>query len=288
MQKSLFKEQNRPLRTQLLKWVGNKQKFSSEIISKFPESFNKYHEPFMGSAAVLASLSPKKGVGSDTLKPLVEIFIKLKEEPDLLKEWYEERWVIAHGDKKKEGYEIIKSSFNKKPNPADFLFLTRSCYGGVIRFRKNDGYMSTPCGAHEPIKPSSFNQRVDIWNERVQGCEFRCQDYKEAMSNAKTGDLVYCDPPYDFSQSILYGGQNFVLEELYEAIKKCRERGVYVALSIDGSKKSGKDKCNINPPENLFETEVFVDVGRSMLRRFQMEGETLEAEGVTDRLLLTY
>ena len=36
------------------------------------------------------------------------------------------------------------------------------------------------------------------------------------------------------------------------------------------------------------ELEAFVNCGRSMLRRFQMGGDTLEAEVVTDRLLLTY
>jgi len=38
----------------------------------------------------------------------------------------------------------------------------------------------------------------------------------------------------------------------------------------------------------LFEEEIFVSVGSSMLRRFQMEGQTLESELVSDRLLLSY
>jgi DNA adenine methylase len=39
---------------------------------------------------------------------------------------------------------------------------------------------------------------------------------------------------------------------------------------------------------HLFEREIYVNCGRSMLKRFQMEGETLENHVVTDRLLLTY
>lgn len=34
--------------------------------------------------------------------------------------------------------------------------------------------------------------------------------------------------------------------------------------------------------------EIFVNCGRSMLRRFQRVGETLEDDVVSDRLLLTY
>jgi DNA adenine methylase len=63
---------------------------------------------------------------------------------------------------------------------------------------------------------------------------------------------------------------------------------VFVALSIDGTKKSGKHKVDLPIPPGLFEKEVFIDCGRSMLRRFQMDGQTLEEEHVTDRLLLTY
>ncbi len=40
--------------------------------------------------------------------------------------------------------------------------------------------------------------------------------------------------------------------------------------------------------DGLFEKEVFVNCGRSMLKRFQMGGKTLEGEVVTDRLLLTH
>ncbi len=61
-----------------------------------------------------------------------------------------------------------------------------------------------------------------------------------------------------------------------------------MALSIDGSKKSGNLICNIDIPKELFKREVTVNCGRSMLRRFQLKNQTLEAEVVFDRLLLTW
>jgi DNA adenine methylase len=100
--------------------------------------------------------------------------------------------------------------------------------------------------------------------------------------------VIYCDPPYKETQSILYGAQAFNLRQLFAAIARCKARGVYVALSIDGTKRSGDRVCNVPIPDGLFEREVFVNCGRSMLRRFQMGGQTLEGEVVADRLLLTY
>lgn len=277
-----------PYKTQLFKMIGNKQRMAHNIIRLFPSRFGKYFEPFLGSGGVLGVLSPQSALGSDTYKPLIDIWKALKSEPETLKDWYTTRWYQAMTGDKVEEYEKIKASFNASPNGADYIFLCRSCYGGVVRFRMKDGYMSTPCGAHRPVHPETFSERVDAWYARVRDADFEQMAYEEAMAQANAGDLIYCDPPYSHSQAILYGAQRFSLGALLETIGKCKERGVFVALSIDGSKKSGGYICNVAIPEGLFECEVAVTVGRSMLRRFQMGGETLEKEVVKDRLLLTY
>lgn len=218
----------------------------------------------------------------------MEIWWTLKDDPETLKQRYAARWrAMMNGDKVTE-YERIKASYNAVPNGADLLFLCRSRYGGVVRFRKADGYMSTPCGAHTPISPETFSHRVDEWHQRMAGTRFLLEDYETVMHMAKPGDLVYCDPPYSCSQAILYGAQSFNLERLFKAISRCKSRGVYVVLSIDGTKRSGNLVHELSSPHGLFEREVFVNCGRSMLKRFQMNGRTLEGEIVADRLLLTY
>ena len=189
---------------------------------------------------------------------------------------------------KAKAYAHILANYNTNPNGADLLFLCRACYGGVVRFRKQDGFMSTPVGVHDPVSSESFSKRVDAWHTRTQGTEFLHLDFESSMAMAKQGDLVYCDPPYSDSQSILYGAQAFSLPRLFRSIEACKARGVRVALSIDGTKFSGRKLCNVPLPPGLFEREEFVKVGRSMLKRFQMDGATLEDHEVHDRLLLTY
>lgn len=278
----------RPFRTQLLKWVGNKQRFAHEIIGYLPQKFDRYFEPFVGSGAVLGTLAPANAVASDALAPLIELWEAVAHRPDEAKEWYRERWEQTRLSGKVEGYEQIKASYNSQPNGADLLFIARACYGGVVRFRQRDGYISTPCGIHAPISPSSFSRRVDIWHARVQGTRFVHSDFEAIIEEAGPGDMVYCDPPYTHTQAILYGAQQFDLRRLLSAIQRCKERGATVALSIDGTKRSGSLLCEIPLPEGLFEREAMVNCGRSMLRRFQMRGESLEQEVVRDRLLLTY
>ena len=71
-----------PLKTQLLKWIGNKQRFAHEIISYFPKHFGTYYEPFIGSGAVLGTLGPERAVASDMLEPLIGIWQTLAAHSD--------------------------------------------------------------------------------------------------------------------------------------------------------------------------------------------------------------
>lgn len=291
MQKTLFKAMPstvKPFKRQLLKWIGNKQRFAHEIASVLPQDMRRYYEPFLGSGGVLSVLRPYKATASDAFAPLMEIWTALHDSPNLLKRWYADRWEqLASGDKVEE-YERIKASYNQSPNGADLLFLCRSCYGGVVRFRKADGCMSTPCGPHNPIHPDDFGKRVDEWHRRTAGTEFRTADYTEIMAEAGEGDVIYCDPPYAHSQAILYGAQDFSLGSLIDTIAECKKRGVRVALSIDGIKRSGQHLCELPIPEGLFKQEIFVNCGASMLKRFQMGGKNCDDHHVSDRLLLTY
>ena len=277
-----------PFKTQLLKWVGNKQRFGHEIARYFPARYRTYYEPFLGSGGVLAVVRPHDALGSDGFKPLAEIWMTLRSAPDTLINWYRERYDLfrSNGDRV-EAYTRIKEAYNSNPNPGDLLFLSRSCYGGVMRFRL-DGYMSTPVGVHEPISPESFEKRVRIWSERTRGARFEHLGFREAMDQAGDGDVIYCDPPYVDTQAILYGAQRFSLEELLNAIDAAKARGAKIALSIDGTKKTGRKLIPIQLPRGLFEREASVNCGYSHLRRFQLGGETMENEVVTDRLLLTW
>lgn len=278
----------RPFKTQLLKWIGNKQRQAPEIVKHFPERFGAYFEPFLGSGGVLGVLMPRRAYASDVFPPLIEIWQELHRSPDNLVRWYSERHAEIAQIGKEAAYVKVLASYNNFPNGADLLFLCRACYGGVVRFRKGDGYMSTPCGAHDPIASSEFAARVELWHRRTRGTEFFVSDFADSMDRAGRGDLVYCDPPYSDSQAILYGAQAFSLPRLFGAITAAKSRHAFVALSIDGTKYSGEKICDIPVPEGLFEREVFVSVGRSMLKRFQMDGKSLESHEVHDRLLLTY
>ncbi|PLY39355.1 DNA methyltransferase [Janthinobacterium sp. ROICE36] len=277
-----------PLKGQLLKWIGNKQKFAKEICNYFPKQYGTYFEPFIGSGAVLATLAPKIAVAGDVFGPLVEIWQKLHDDTGELIRWYAERHALIDVMGKKEAYAKVLADYNARPNGADLLFLSRVCYGGVVRFRKSDGYMSTPCGPHRPMPVDNFAERAYIWAARTRGARFMHADFEDTMKLAKAGDLAYFDSPYVDSQGIIYGAQAFSVERLFEVVGGLKARGVHVAVSLDGTKKSGDHTVELPIPAGLFEREVMVHLGSSMLKRYQLKDQTAEDHHVADRLLLTY
>ncbi len=280
-----------PHRGGVLKWIGNKHRVAATIVANLPKDFSLYLEPFVGSGAVLAELAPRVAIASDALAPLIAIHRRVQHDATALVEAYRQRIVESEASGSREGiegyYRSVRERYNAAPNADDLLFLARTCYGGVIRFSAR-GEMNTPCGVHRPIRAETLAARVAAWQPRVAGVRFEVMDFEAAIDGAGPGALVYCDPPYSDSEGTLYGAQAFSLERLLAAIERAKARGARVALSIDGTKRSGRKVIELALPERLFESESLVDVGRSMLRRFQLEGQTLEGERVADRLLLTW
>lgn len=273
-------------RGQLLKWVGNKFRYAEAIAAHLPDDLGTYYEPFVGTGAVLATLAPKRAVAGDTLPVLVELLRLVQTDPERLVAHYgRSRAELVEGGR--DAYEGIRARFNQAPNPDDLLVLSRTCYGGVMRFTLA-GTISTPMGPHKPMPVEKLARYMTEWRERLTGVEFACQGFDVTIDRAAAGDTVYCDPPYLHGQAILYGAQAFRLPALWAAIAHAVERGARVAVSVDGWRRSGEKAIELGIPDELFERELLIERGGCMLRRFQMVGEDMAFEQVADRLLLTW
>lgn len=276
----------------LLKWIGNKQRFAETIISYMPDHFNCYYEPFLGSGAMMAELLNKRNsnistYGSDILPFLIDLFDMVKTNPEELTEYYRIH-ITEYYENPEKKYAEIRDKFNLQHNPLDFCLLSRTCYSGVIRFRKIDGYMSTPRGPHKPISPDSFEERVALWHKLLVNATFYNESYTTFMDKPQADDVVYCDPPYTHSQSIIYGSQDFSIDTLWKKIAECKQRGAKVMLSINGTRDDGKKDISISPPEGLFARKILVNCGTSMIDRLQNSGKEMTNKKVNDQLLLTW
>ena len=55
----------KPFKTQLLKWIGSKQRFAHEIVSHFPHRFGRYRQNAVGQVNLLHAAAATVLVGTD-------------------------------------------------------------------------------------------------------------------------------------------------------------------------------------------------------------------------------
>ncbi|PCI02564.1 MAG: DNA adenine methylase [Zetaproteobacteria bacterium] len=187
-----------------IKSQGIKTKLVGWISSHVEElEYDRWVEPFMGTGVVAFNVRPKKALLCDSNPHLIKFYkaLQAKEITGALvkKRLTEEgkRLLLSEG----EYYYDVRKRFNAEGDPLDFLFLSRSCFNGMMRFNKKGGYNVPFCK-----KPNRFaqalvtkisNQVESISQIIEQGdYEFRNQDFQETLSELKATDFVYSDPPY--------------------------------------------------------------------------------------------
>lgn len=182
------------IKTKLVDWISSNVK---EI------EFDRWVEPFMGTGVVAFNVRPKKALLCDSNPHLIKFYKALQNKE--ITSGIVKQFLIEEGQKLLETdgkhYYAVRERFNEFGNPLDFLFLSRSCFNGMMRFNKKGGYNVPFCK-----KPNRFaqslvtkitNQVENISQIIEQGdYEFKLQDFNQTLSELKSTDLVYSDPPY--------------------------------------------------------------------------------------------
>src|SRR6056297_3065590 len=65
----------------VLKWAGGKRQLLEELYSRFPESYDCFHEPCFGGGALFFDLEPKNGTINDTNDRLINFYRQVRDRP---------------------------------------------------------------------------------------------------------------------------------------------------------------------------------------------------------------
>ncbi|MBC6400228.1 MAG: Dam family site-specific DNA-(adenine-N6)-methyltransferase [Ekhidna sp.] len=182
------------IKTKLVEWISRN---ASEM------DFDRWVEPFMGTGVVAFNVRPKKALLCDSNPHLIRFYQAIQEKEitsGLVRQFLEKEGVKLL-ETNGEYYYEVRNRFNSDGNPLDFLFLSRSCFNGMMRFNTKGGFNVPFCK-----KPNRFAQALitKITNQVENilqiiewgNFEFKHQDFRDTLSNLKNTDLVYCDPPY--------------------------------------------------------------------------------------------
>lgn len=233
-----------PLARPVLKWAGGKTQLLPEIATRVPETFFKYHEPFVGSGAVFFALSPEHATISDTNRNLVNLYTHIRDNTAQLHEALQTLQLEFNelpGDEKSEYYYSKRVLFNSGPkgsigHSALMVFLNKTGFNGMYR-ENPKGEFNIPFAKKRSVNLPTY-EHLEACKVVLQNAEIFHAGFDSITDRVKSGDFVYFDPPYvplnKTSSFTNYQAKGFSLrnhEQLAETVSILNKEGVKVLLS---------------------------------------------------------
>ena len=228
-----------------LKWAGGKRQIIEELKKNIPEEFNTYYEPFVGAGALLFELAPKKAVINDSNRELMNVYNVLCDY-----EKYNKMCKLLNSYEIKNSEEFYYEIRNKDRNKSMFnrlsdytkaartIYLNKACFNGLYRVNSKNEF-NVPFNKKTKINTYDGENLLTVHmylTREDNNIEIRCTDFEEAVKDAKEGDFVYFDPPYDSDTETFnnYTEEGFGKNEhirLAHVFKELDKKGVKVMLS---------------------------------------------------------
>jgi DNA adenine methylase len=198
-----------------------------------PTKYNSYYEPFLGGAAVLFHLQPRKAVIADLNFDLIDAYKSIKSD------WRNvERLISKHQRHHSYDYyyKIRGARFSDRTEEAArFIYLNRACFNGIYRVNLK-GEFNVPKGSKEAIVLDDDD--FESVSRLLKRCEIVAQDFEKTIAMAGKNDFVFVDPPYTVKHNnngfIKYNQNLFAWTDqvrLRDCIKEAVSRGAYVLLT---------------------------------------------------------
>ena len=223
----------------ILKWAGGKAALLGEIQSRMPERFGTYYEPFFGGGAVFFGTDFENAVINDKNTELINCYIQVRDHCEELIPMLDE----LQENHSEEKYYELRSVFNLRKTSGELdvydaalmMYLNKAGFNGMYRENKN-GFFNIPSGHRKHVKLYEADNLREV-AKKLKNVTILNGDFEAAIENAKEGDFVYFDSPYDdMFRDYQKGG--FPREEhirLAELCKKLTEQNVYFLLSSSDS-----------------------------------------------------
>jgi len=219
-----------------VKWAGGKGRLLSQLRPLLPSGVEhmRHVEPFVGGGALFFSRRPERALLTDINPALVATYSAIRDDVHA---------VIAAlrglaNRHSKESYYEVRERYNQgrrvstSKRAAMFIYLNKTCFNGLHRVNRK-GEFNVPVGSYK--NPRILNEdALHAASHALRRAHLQCTSFDALLENAKPGDFVYFDPPYEpVSQTASftsYARDGFSQED------QARLRDVYRALDRRGCK----------------------------------------------------
>lgn len=225
-----------------MNYTGGKYKILEHIIPSFPEKIDNFVDLFAGGLNVGINVNANTIYANDQITYLIELYKMFQDTTtdELLRKIKERIEAYSLSQTNAEGYNALRTEYNKSKSLLDLFVLTCFSFNHQIRFNSKHEF-NTPFGKDR----SSFNDSIErnlimfcnaLHNKNIILSTGDFRDFD--ISKLKSGDVVYCDPPYLITTGSYNDGKRGFKDwtetedaDLLSLLDKLNDRGILFALS---------------------------------------------------------
>jgi DNA adenine methylase len=182
----------------IVKWVGGKTRLLPELLARMPAQFGRYYEPFAGGAALFFRVAPTRAVLGDDNADLVNLYRTVgRNVEDVIR-----RLAVHRRHHDEAHYYDLRTRWNDAGvswTPVDraaaFVYLNKTCFNGLWRVNRA-GHFNVPIGRYDD-PPICATESLRAASTVLRRAELRRDHYRDTAADARAGDFLYFDPPYD-------------------------------------------------------------------------------------------
>ena len=255
----------------IVQYQGSKRNLAPQILQYIPKRFNRLIEPFAGMAAITIAVSKQRRAEryllNDLNEPLINVLKEAITNPQQLIEDYTRVWrgqLTYQGGSVEHFYKVRDDFNNGDQSAANMLYLLARCVKGSVRYSSAGQFNQSPAKRRMGTNPNNLARNVFLISSYLKDkTEFSSVDYREVTRNARRGDVVYMDPPYQgvcSSRDCRYfSGIDF--NDFVECVDDLNRRGIDVIISYDGT--CGDKQYGIDLPKELGLRKIMLNAGLS-------------------------
>jgi len=175
-----------------LRWAGSKRQILPTLSQYWNTRFDRYVEPFAGSACLFFHLAPRKALLGDINQELIRAYRSVRSRHREISR------LLRTMRKGKRRYYKLRSlrpdRLSSEKRAARFIYLNRFCFNGIYRTNGN-GYFNVPYGGDGSgsiPSPEMLLRAASL----LRRATLVCGDFEKVLDRVQRGDFVYMDPPF--------------------------------------------------------------------------------------------
>jgi DNA adenine methylase len=207
-----------------------------QLVKHFPESFERFINPFMGGGAIgFALREGQRALLNDMNLEIVDLYTVIRERPLDLMAPLE---ALSENDSEEFFYQLRKERpTSEVALAARTVILNKTVFNGLCR-KNSKGEFNVPFGKR--VEGRALYDRANIArvSNHLKLADLRNEDFGSVLVAAGAADFVYCDPPYEplaltssFNSKTGGGFPQSEQARLRDACADAAKRGATVAVS---------------------------------------------------------